>query len=67
MKAESKCKPSQQPDRGLTVEQAMQVHAGWNAAAKGLPLTMSEGQFWSEGWLNHHLFKADPRRSWLRH
>ncbi len=62
----TKCTPSQ-PDPGLTVEQAMQVHAGWDGAMKGLPFSHANGPHWAEGWLNFHWLKGGVNRSWRRH
>ena len=67
MKSEIKCKSSQPADPGLSVEQRRQLHAGWIDAMKGVPFTQENGALWTEGFVNYHLFKSDPKRSWLRH
>lgn len=66
--AETKQCKADLPEDGLTVAEALQVHAGWDAARKGHPFTQSQGQHWTEGWVNFWwLQDGSPERSWLRH
>lgn len=60
------CSQPMTPD-DLSVSQIVQMHAGWAAAQKGLPLDMSNGPFWVEGWINYGWMRGGSGRSWLRH
>ena len=51
---------------GMTVEEALQYHAGWQAAKKGEPRNQPMPAFWRLGYIEF-LWWASAPQSWRRH
>ena len=45
---------------GLSVDEALDFHAGWAAARKGEPLDIGLGSMWTDGWISYGWAKGAP-------
>jgi hypothetical protein len=59
-KSDTQHKAAGKDPNGLTIEQALDFHAGWAAARLGEPLDIGRGSMWIDGWISYGWAKGAP-------
>ena len=68
MELKDECQPlTQASPNGMSIEEALAFHRGWDAARKGQPREMGMGHDWLKGWLTYQWLKDQPEPSYKRH